>query len=455
MARKIAPSVFSLVDKTTKEHWRQVADSSKLHVYYATGPGLLAGNKPLRDLAATGPEGIKMVNDYSNYLIGFLRGQGYPDFNTQNLLKNRNRELGVYDWSDPTDKTGVAIVATQTGAGSGFAKIKDIANTAHRSASAAMKVDYPGGWNDFEVDPGHLVRNDQPGITPALLRAEESKRIIEPRSFARIHRTENSGATTKARILAEIDKDISSVKTAHTENSVKYSRDFNPSGIMRGSVKVVVLVQHDKDTNQKLLNKFEKNLGKTVSNRMKGVKVSRLEGSNTFIQDITKYLANTFRGIKNIPLKWSKTVNDKRKKISSARKVTKTDVSNSIKLKIPKVKKQVDTGASLFNLRNLINGVLAERVKQEMDSSSAPPINLRYQTGRFSSSAALLTLTRNRAGILAGTYTYQRAPYDVFLPGHPLDNGRRDPQLYIEGAIRKTAMSLLKTKFKGVQLELT
>ena len=89
-----------------------------------------------------------------------------------------------------------------------------------------------------------------------------------------------------------------------------------------------------------------------------------------------------------------------------------------------------------------------------MDSSSAPPINLRYQSGRFADSALLLTLTRSQAGIIAGTYTYQRAPYDVFLPGHPLDNGRRDPQLYIEGAIRKTAISLLKGKFPGIALEL-
>ena len=452
--KRIAPSVFEVVNKTTKEHWRAVADKSKLHVYYATGPGLLATNKPLRELAATGSRGQEMVSKYSNYLIEFLRGQGYPDFNTQNLVKQRNRELGVYDWSDPADKTGVAIVATQTGTGTGFAKIKDIANIAHKNAQAAMKMDYPGEWNDFEVDPGHLARHDQPGITPALLRAQEAKNIIEPRSFARIHRTTSSGATTKAKILNEIDHTIGSTINAHTDNSVKYTRNFDPSGIMGGKVSIVIIVQHDKQTNQEVLNKFESNLGSTVSARMRGVKVSRLEGSPSFVDIFLGAISNIFKGIKNRRVSYSNTERDKRRKLVEKRQVKRTDLSSRISLKTPKVVKP-KVGVSMFAMRNLINEVLSEHVKREMGKATDPAIKLRYQTGRFADSAVLLTLNRTQAGILAGTYSYMRNPYDTFLPGGRLGTAARNPKIYLESGIRNAALAILKRDFPGLSLDLT
>jgi hypothetical protein len=46
-----------------------------------------------------------------------------------------------------------------------------------------------------------------------------------------------------------------------------------------------------------------------------------------------------------------------------------------------------------------------------------------------------------------------KSPYEVFAPGHRLANGSRDPAIYIEGAIRNAAMSILKTKFPGITLE--
>ena len=89
-----------------------------------------------------------------------------------------------------------------------------------------------------------------------------------------------------------------------------------------------------------------------------------------------------------------------------------------------------------------------------MASATDSSGRLRYQTGRFADSAELLTLTRTKAGILAGTYTYQRNPYDVFLPGHKMANGKRDPRIYVEGAIRESAIAILKNKFPGIQLGL-
>lgn len=107
-----------------------------------------------------------------------------------------------------------------------------------------------------------------------------------------------------------------------------------------------------------------------------------------------------------------------------------------------------------FRLKNLINEILALEVEKRMGDATDPAVKLRYQTGRFADSAKLLTLTRAQAGILAGTYTYQRSPYDVFLPGHRLGNATRDPRIYVEGAIREAAMSILKRRFPGIVLEL-
>jgi hypothetical protein len=117
-------------------------------------------------------------------------------------------------------------------------------------------------------------------------------------------------------------------------------------------------------------------------------------------------------------------------------------------------RKEKEVLIDLFSVRNLINEVLAIRVEEQMGDSTDAPTKLRYQTGRFADSAKLLTLTREQAGTLFGTYTYQRNPYDVFLPGGRLGTAQRDPRIYVESAIQEAAMSILRRKFPGLQLEL-
>lgn len=108
----------------------------------------------------------------------------------------------------------------------------------------------------------------------------------------------------------------------------------------------------------------------------------------------------------------------------------------------------------LFSTQNLINQILAMNVEEQMADSGSTDGRLRYQTGRFADSAKLLTLTRAQAGVLAGTYTYMRNPYDVFLPGHKMATPKRDPRIYVEGAIREAAITVLKNRFPGINVEL-
>jgi hypothetical protein len=110
----------------------------------------------------------------------------------------------------------------------------------------------------------------------------------------------------------------------------------------------------------------------------------------------------------------------------------------------------------------LINLVLARKIEAQMGKSHDPPTRLRYQTGRFADSAKLIALKESRGGQklghanttpLVGIYTYLHYPYDVFLPGHPLDNGLRDPTIYIEHGIRAAARTILEDRYPGMVLE--
>ena len=446
----IKTSVFDKVVKTTKQLWRKVADDSTLHVYYATAPSLLAANKPLRDLAATGDAGAAMADEYSRTLIKFMKLQNFPDFNKANIKANPGKEA-IFDWTDPNDPSGVALAATQGASGTGFARIKTVAEHAHRAAQGYMKQKYKKAWTDFEVDPGHLTRTDQPGVTPALLRSQEARSIVQPREFAKIHLTGSSGASSKNKFLAEIDKHEKAVLTAHMENSTKYSRDFDATGILSGKISTAIIVQHDQETNRDVINKFEKNLGTQISTLMRGLKSSTLKGSPSIVDILTKALSNSLKGIKNVRKRYITNHSDK-KTHKEKRTVKKIDASKRIGLKTPKVVTR-DDNINLLNIQNLINQVLSIRVKQLMGKATDPAVKLRYQSGRFSESAVLLTLTKTQAGILAGSYSYQKSPYEVFAPGGRLANGSRDPAIYIEGAIRNAAMSLLRTKFPGITLE--
>ena len=118
-----------------------------------------------------------------------------------------------------------------------------------------------------------------------------------------------------------------------------------------------------------------------------------------------------------------------------------------------KNKKKSNIG-SLYNLQKLINYALHDRIKKNMGDSNDPPIQLRYQTGRFAKSAKLLTLTREGHNKLYGAYTFMRYPYDTFMPGGRLYTPQRDPRQYIESSIRDIAQNILRTKFPGIQLEL-
>ena len=126
----------------------------------------------------------------------------------------------------------------------------------------------------------------------------------------------------------------------------------------------------------------------------------------------------------------------------------------TLKTKAAAVKNKKKFIIPTVSLKALINESLALFIKTRMGESNDPAIKLRYQTGRFSESAKLLTLNRTEAGAYIGTYDFQKNPYAVFLPGERLGTQQRDPKLYIEGAMRDIAIQVLGRNFRNLNLRL-
>ena len=192
---------------------------------------------------------------------------------------------------------------------------------------------------------------------------------------------------------------------------------------------------------------------KTVFEKMN---IANISGSPTFLHDVETALTTAMLG-KKVPIRKRKTVSKTQYKLLKTQKVksAKRKLSSKVLPKLPTFK-EIGAGAELplFSIMALINEALSEQIKDNMGSPNDPPVLLRNQTGRFAESARMLTLTKAQTGILVGTYTYQRKPYDVFLPTGKLGTPKRNPKVYVEGSIRELALAIMKRKFPGLALEL-
>jgi len=235
--------------------------------------------------------------------------------------------------------------------------------------------------------------------------------------------------------------------------------------LLRGESKLAV------EWEDATLNKYKGQLSNLVSKQIKAVfntqskatetlfdsiNIANIESSPTFVHDVEYMITTALLG-KKVPKRKRKTVSKTQYKLLSRGKVKSAKRKLAGK-KLPKLPtfKDMDAGADLplYNIMALINESLASQIKDNMGDPNDPPVLLRNQTGRFAESAKMLSLTRAKAGILAGTYTYKRNPYDVFLPGNRLGTSKRNPKIYVEGSIRELAMAIMKRKFPGLALEL-
>ena len=202
-----------------------------------------------------------------------------------------------------------------------------------------------------------------------------------------------------------------------------------------------------RDRVNELFNNYSEEKGKTLEKLTRDINIAKPFRNN--VEDtITSLLLK-----KRFSARRKKAINKSKVKLAG----NKAEI-NRLKNKESKstLKRPITSEMeSLFSIQALINASLASTVKENMGNPGDPAIKLRYQTGRFSESARMLTLTRQESGKLLGSYSYMRYPYDVFLPGGKLNPPvERDPRLYIEESIREIAISVLKDKYPGMDLEL-
>ena len=219
-------------------------------------------------------------------------------------------------------------------------------------------------------------------------------------------------------------------------------------------------------TELKLTNAYKGSLARILRQRVNELFTNYSESNAKSLEDLTKNIniAKPFRNNvedtltmlmvkKRFSAKRQKALTKSKKSLKSNKSKIKSLIAKSNKRKIRKP--TIKVSESLFSIQALINSSLASQVKENMGDSGDPAIKLRYQTGRFSESARMLTLTRQASGKLMGSYSFMRYPYDVFLPGGRLNPPvERDPRLYIEQSIRQLAISFLKDKYPGIDLEL-
>lgn len=248
---------------------------------------------------------------------------------------------------------------------------------------------------------------------------------------------------------------VSNINTLYDElsgNQIDYTLKVDEvltSRLSRLDISYTV-TQPQSDSVKKEQNKRESQIASKLSN-LAG-EIANTKGSRSFNEYIDYAITNAIfdKPIKPQVIKGtSKTVSNTKNPV----KIVRKPKVKSLKRMKP-YRNIAPVNFSPFRVSRLINETLAQTIRDNMGESSDEPILLRNQTGRFSKSAELLTLTRTTANTLLGTYTYQRNPYDVFLPGGKLHTQVRDPRLYIEGSIRESALKILGKNFPGLRLEL-
>jgi hypothetical protein len=107
---------------------------------------------------------------------------------------------------------------------------------------------------------------------------------------------------------------------------------------------------------------------------------------------------------------------------------------------------------NLVKLQNLINGLLAVQIRENMGSGDRTDV-LNYRTGRFAESAKVTRMSESRAGMITAFYTYMKNPYATFSEGGRQQTPRsRDPKLLIAKSIREIAQQQVANRLRAVNV---
>ena len=165
-----------------------------------------------------------------------------------------------------------------------------------------------------------------------------------------------------------------------------------------------------------------------------------------------EYVGNV--GLKPIPLAKvkspdiKKTISDVKK---SKAKIAKT--KSNAKKQLDKLKSASrPSGSNLTALQTLLDGKLAQQIKQNMGTGSSRTV-LNYRSGRLAESAKVERLSESRTGLITAFYSYMKNPYATFSQGGRQSSPTsRDPKLLISKSIREIAQEQVANRMRAVTI---
>lgn len=156
--------------------------------------------------------------------------------------------------------------------------------------------------------------------------------------------------------------------------------------------------------------------------------------------------------IKLVDIKNAKQVNSTIKKAKADLRAAKSKLQQT-KSKVQSAQRLKTTRGqfySLVKLQDLINGMLTQKIKENMgDGTRRDILNLR--SGRFAESVKVEKISQSREGMLTAFYTYMKYPYATFSEGGKQSTPKsRDPKLLIAKSIREIAATKVANRLRAV-----
>jgi len=291
-------------------------------------------------------------------------------------------------------------------------------------------IDQIAGWNPVNETLLLIGGNN-------LDRAKGISRKINSYLGDKTVRTTTISTSTEdveRRYESRLSKFTSAVDAATTKHGLKITSDLKTiyNSSLAKSELIIAVAPLSVNVSKEVEKSIADSIGKTMLET--GTDVSGV------VDNLENVLVATFLGNTIKPKKDSKK--DIRTIKGSRRKSTFTP--------LPPLPKGI-VGINLFKLKSILNALLHDVIQGRMAGSAAPASKayLRYQTGRFASSAKVNDIKITRNDLISVKYSYLQYPYDTFLPpeGKQSSYGR-SPRRYIANSIRDILISQLGTDIK-------
>lgn len=368
-------------------------------------------NKENRDYLNTKPHAVIISKDYLRAVGLSEQAINWVYDKTRTYVKNVNRNnTGPAEFREDL---GV-VYFLSPGTSSNFAKAGEVRKFVSQAAKSIDNL-------DLQFETGHTLTaniTESAYTKSQRLRNVEAKQTVEAAYSTAVNRY-RAGVIEAFHTNYGLDIDVESLRQhAGRKTSSKF---------------LVIITPQTKHFNHKVLAALEKEFKKEFTIDI----MARLKGSPSFLEMLYGSLKNSFLG--------KKTKNQKFSSKAKTRIVPRFKKSDTSPKLIDKRKDAEDI--SLVRLHTLINLNLHDQIRRNMGKGRSKNV-LNYRTGRFAKSARASAIVNSREGYLDVFYSYQRFPYDTFLPGGRLYKPGRNPKTIIGKSIRQLATEFVSNNFK-------